>query len=438
MTLLSAYNALWYAAAPLIKRRLQQRARLNPDYALHQGERFGQPYAHPIRHAIWIHAVSVGETRAAAPLIHALQQHLPQTPLLLTQMTPTGRATAQTLYPHAQSRYLPYDRADWVEQFLREHQPRCGILMETEIWPNLIAACRRHNIPLFLANARLSEQSQRGYQRIRALIAPALQSLAAVYAQTPADAGRLQQLGAANVQISGNTKYDITPPPESATQAQALRQLIGTRPVWIAASTREKNGCDEAELILRAWQQQPNRPADSLLIIVPRHPERFQAAFDSAQQFGFSVQKRSSGQTVRPDTQIWIGDSMGELFAYYQAADFAFVGGSLIDTGCQNIIEPLSCGKAVLFGPSTYNFQAACHNAQQTGAAVQIADAQALAQTATQWLKQPESRQSHARHALSFVQAHQGAAERIAADLIARLQTGNIADRNPVGTVSEA
>lgn len=417
--LLTLYNALWYAAAPLIRRRLRQRAEHSPAYALHHGERFGAAHPNPVRHAVWIHAVSVGETRAAAPLIAALRTHFPDAPLLLTQMTPTGRAAAESLYPEAQCRYLPYDRADWVAQFLDEHRPRFGIIMETEIWPKLIAACRSRRIPLFLANARLSAKSQRGYRRIRPLIAPALRSLTAVYAQTQADAERLQTLGGHNIRVSGNTKYDIAPPPQSAAQAQTLRDLIGNRPVWLAASTRSKNGTDEAQLILEAWQRQSDQVPNALLIIVPRHPERFQAAYDAAVSLGFAVQKRSSGQAVRPETQIWIGDSMGELFAYYQAAAFAFVGGSLVDTGCQNIIEPIACGKAVLFGPSTYNFQAACDAALAAGAAVQIHGAHELAQTAALWLRQPETHRRHSEKAAAYIQAHQGASERIAADIAA-------------------
>ncbi len=409
----TVYNALWHLAAPLLRRYLAKRARNHPAYAEHHDERFGKPYTEAVQGAIWIHAVSVGETRAAEPLIRALRQHFPQTPLLLTQMTPTGRATAQTLYPDAQCRYLPYDKKQWAEQFLNDHRPLFGVLMETEIWPNLMHACQARRIPLFLANARLSDRSARAYSRIRSLIRPAMQTLAGCCAQTPADAQRLSDLGANPVRVCGNTKYDITPPTESAHTAARFRQLIGKRRVFLAASTRCRQGDDESALILDAWQQQ-QFDQDVLLIIVPRHPERFQAAFEHAQKLGLKVQKRSGNSPVLPETQVWIGDSMGEMFAYYQAADAVFVGGSLVDSGCQNIIEPLSCGKAVAFGSSTYNFQAACDSALEARAAVQVNNAAELAALAQSWLNRPETVAGLAANGLALVAAHRGAAHQTA------------------------
>lgn len=406
------YTALWYAATPLVKHYLNKRARRAPAYAEHWDERFGASYADAAQQPIWVHAVSVGETRAAEPLLAALRRRFPDAPLLVTQMTPTGRAAAVQLYPHAQCRYLPYDRPDWVAQFLHDHRPRLGILMETEIWPNLMHGCADAGIPLFLANARLSARSERGYRRVRPLIAPALARLSGCFAQTEADAARLAAIGAPAPQVCGNTKYDITPPETMCALGRQFAERIGSRPVFVAASTRFYRDQDEAELILRAWRQYRG---NALLILVPRHPERFQAAYDSAAALGFRVQKRSDEAPVHPDTQIWIGDSMGELFAYYTAADAAFVGGSLVDSGCQNIIEPIACGKPVLFGPSTYNFQAACDGAQAAGAAVQIHSADELAAAAARWLSHPEQCAAHARHADGFIRRHQGASARIAA-----------------------
>lgn len=416
------YHFLLWLLTPLLPFYLKKRARRNPAYLQHWDERFGVPYEHVVKNAIWIHAVSVGETRAAAPLITALQQYFPDAPILLTQMTPTGRATAQQLYPNAQCRYLPYDRQNWVAQFLRDHQPRFGILMETEIWVNLIHECRAQNIPLFLANARLSAKSQKGYQKVLNLIRPALQSLTDCYAQTSADAERLQSIGIKQVQVMGNTKYDIHVPEQAYQLAQQFRQKVGERHIFVAASTRATNNTDEAELILQAWVKQKCSPKD-LLIIVPRHPERFQAAFDMAEKLGLRVQKRSDNQKVLPETQVWIGDSMGELFAYYLLADIAFVGGSLVDTGCQNIIEPLSCGKPVLFGFSTYNFQAACEGALQANAAKQIHTADELVQTVQQWFRQPEHYQQMVQNTIQFIAQHQGASERMAAAIVAKIQT---------------
>ena len=418
MLLTTLYNALWRIAPPLIRHYLRKRARKNPAYLEHWNERFGEPHPNPVQQPIWIHAVSVGETRAAQPLIAELQRRFPDAPLLLTQMTPTGRATAAQLYPQAQYRYLPYDRRDWVAQFLREHRPQFGILMETEIWANLISGCHKNHIPLFLANARLSEKSQRSYQKIPSLIRPALHQLTAICAQTPADAQRLQQLGAPNPIVCGNTKYDIPIPPQASELATQFRQKIGNRRVFLAASLREKDGQDEAELILNAWHN-----TDALLIIIPRHPERFQAAYELAQQRGFKTQKRSDNTPIQPDTQVWIGDSMGEMYAYFQAADIVFIGGSLVDTGCQNIIEPLQCGKPVLFGPSIYNFQAACQEALSAGVAQQIHSASELVQTVTQQLTQPEIHTQQASRAAEYLALHRGASQRIANVIEQHLKT---------------
>ena len=419
MLLTTLYNALWRIAPPLIRHYLRKRARKNPAYLEHWNERFGEPHPNPVQQPIWIHAVSVGETRAAQPLIAELQRRFPDVPLLLTQMTPTGRATSTQLYPQAQCRYLPYDRRDWVAQFLREHRPQLGILMETEIWANLISGCHKNHIPLFLANARLSEKSQRSYQKIPSLIRPALRQLTAICTQTPADAQRLQQLGAPNPIVCGNTKYDIPIPPQASELATQFSQKIGNRRVFLAASLREKDGQDEAELILNAWQPH----ADTLLVLIPRHPERFQAAYHFAQQRGFKTQKRSDNAPIQPDTQVWIGDSMGEMYAYFQAADIVFIGGSLVDTGCQNIIEPLQCGKPVLFGPSIYNFQAACQEALSAGVAQQIHSASELVQTVTQQLTQPEIHTQQASRAAEYLAQHRGASQRIADVIEQHLKT---------------
>ncbi len=413
------YQLVWQIAPPIIKFYLNKRAKKNPEYLNHWHERFGEPMPYVKQGVIWIHAVSVGETRAAQPLIAELKKHFPDAPLLLTQMTPTGRATAQMLYPDAECRYLPYDRRDWVTQFLRDHRPILGVLMETEIWVNLIHACRAEGVPLFLVNARLSEKSQQGYLKVASLIAPAMAELTACLAQTRDDAVRLETIGVVNPVVCGNTKYDIEPPVQSGELAQQFRAWFGNRRVFLAASTREKNGVDEAQLIIQAWKQVAQH--DDLLVMVPRHPERFQTAYECAQQAGFAVQKRSENVALLPETQVWIGDSMGEMFAYYQAADVVFVGGSLVETGCQNIIEPMSCGKPVLFGQSVFNFQAACEQALAFGAAKQVHHADELAQLAAQWLQSPEQYADIAAKAREFVAQHQGASARIAQQIAATM-----------------
>ena len=407
-----------YLGPPLARYLLAKRSRRAPAYLDHQGERFGRPLAEPLQNAIWIHAVSVGETRAAQPLVAELQRHFPDAPLLLTQMTPTGRATAESLFPQAQCRYLPYDHPDWVAAFLAQHRPRFGILMETEIWPNLLQACHRNGLLMFLANARLSEQSARGYRRWPSLFMPALQSFRRVLAQTEADARRLAGIGAREPLVCGNSKYDISPSSAMHTLAQQFRRRIGQRPVVVCASTREHHGQDAAEWLLRQWQAYRG---NALLVVVPRHPERFAATAAIARNLGFTVQQRSDNQAVAAGTQIWIGDSMGELFAYYLAADLAFVGGSLVDTGCQNIIEPIACGKPTLFGPSTYNFADACARAQTAGAARQVQNAAEWYALVQQWLADPGQYRDIAQHARQFIQAHQGASRRIADAIAASL-----------------
>ncbi|MDO5687606.1 MAG: lipid IV(A) 3-deoxy-D-manno-octulosonic acid transferase [Neisseria sp.] len=415
------YRVLWWFAPPVIRRYLRRRARGNAAYLEHWDERFGVPKADVWRDVIWIHAVSVGETNAALPIVRALQTRLPESRFLITQMTPTGRDTAQRLFPEAQCRYLPYDKPEYVRQFLDEHAPRIGVFMETEIWANLLHACAQRRIPTVLANARLSEKSLRGYVRAAGLFRPAFAALSLVLAQTEADKTRLETAGARLVAVSGNSKYDL--PPNAAAQATAelFRQRIGQRPVVVCGSTREKNGTDEAQLLLDAWRQ--HDAGHALLVIVPRHPERFQAAFEAAQQAGFTAQKRSDNAPVAADTQVWIGDSMGELFAYYLCADIAFVGGSLVDTGCQNVIEPIACGVPTLFGFSTYNFAAACAAAAETGAARQVHTAEEWAQVCHSWLGNDAARHSVVGRARGFIARHAGASEKMADAMVHLLQS---------------
>lgn len=415
------YQLLWPLMARLLPFYLRRRAQLSPAYAEHWPERFGQPFPNAVKNAIWIHAVSVGETRAAAPLIQALQHYFPDKPLLITQMTPTGRLTAQQLYPKAQCRYLPYDQKHWVKQFLRDHQPYLGILMETEIWPNLINQCAQAHIPLFLSNARLSPQSERSYLKIRRFVAPVLATLQGCYAQTQEDAQRLQHIGATHVQVCGNTKYDITPPETMYALAQTFKHRIGNRAVVVCASTRVDKEVDEAALLLQAWQK---HAADSsaLLVIIPRHPERFDSTATLARSMGFKVQKRSDEQAIAADTQVWIGDSMGELFAYYLCAHVAFVGGSLVDTGCQNLIEPLACGKPTLFGPSVYHFSQVAASAQMNNAALQIATADEWASTTLSLLQDPVRCDHMAQQAAQMIRQHQGASQRMAQAIAGQLQ----------------
>ena len=405
------YTRLWSVAPFLIRRYLRKRAKKNPAYLAHWDERFGQPFAGAVQKPIWIHAVSVGETRAALPLVRELRRFFPETPILMTQMTPTGREAARSLFPDVQCRYLPYDKPAYIQQFLEEHRPLFGILMETEIWPNLMHGCQAHRGPLFLANARLSEKPQKGYLHIRPLVEPAMQTLSGCYAQTADDAERLHLIGASNVHVCGNTKYDVTPPPEAAKRAAEFREKIGDRPVVVCGSTRFYKGDDEATKLLKAWCAYRG---NALLVIVPRHPERFQEVYDTALSLGFKVQKRSDNQPVEADTQVWVGDSMGELFAYFLAADIAFIGGSLVDAGCQNVIESIACNVPTLFGPSTYNFAEVCRSAVAAGAAKQVASAEEWLTMTRFWLSDKSERQQYADAATAFVRRHRGASAHMA------------------------
>jgi 3-deoxy-D-manno-octulosonic-acid transferase len=403
----SLYSTLWIVLTPLLRRYLRKRAKRAPAYLEHWDERFGKD-AGPVKQgAIWIHAVSVGETRAALPLVLAIRQQWPDVPLLITQTTPTGRQCATELYQDlAEIRYLPYDYAAAATRFIQRYQPKFGLLMETELWPNLIAAAHAADVPLFLANARLSEKSFNGYRKIRWLIGPALKQLSAVAAQTDADARRLELLGASNIQVCGNTKYDITAPVEQSVLGALFREKIGQRQVMVCASTRQ----GEEALILQAWAQSCS---ECLLVIVPRHPERFVEVAQLAQSLGFKVQLRSDQQPVKTETQVWIGDSMGELFAYYQAADLVFIGGSLLPLGGQNLIEPASVGIPVLMGPSTFNFTDASEKAFSAGAAIQVMDADELVVKINQLMNDLPMRETMQQAALKFSAAHRGASQRI-------------------------
>ncbi|MFA7268170.1 MAG: lipid IV(A) 3-deoxy-D-manno-octulosonic acid transferase [Sterolibacterium sp.] len=416
MTLSRAlYSLLICLGLPAIVLRLLWRAYRQPEYLRHWRERFGC-YATPAsaegdkRKLIWIHAVSVGETRAAQPLIAVLRQRHPDYKILMTHMTPTGRQAGVELFGDSVERvYLPYDYPWAVSRFLRHFRPRLGLLMETELWPNLIASCRRREIPLLLVNARLSAKSARRYARLPQLTRCALQDLTAIAAQEETDAGRLRQLGAHEVAVLGNLKFDIAPPAAQLEQGKVFRRLFGARPVLLAASTRE----GEEALLLDAWCASPCK--DALLVIVPRHPQRFEEVAQLVAARGLHLQRRSETAAVAPETRVWLGDSMGEMFAYYAASDVAFIGGSLLDYGSQNLIEGCAVGVPLLLGPSTYNFSAAARAALACGAARAVADADELVGAALALLADAEERGRMGTAGQRFAVRHRGASERTSA-----------------------
>jgi len=403
------YTLLIHLLIPLALVRLAWRARRQRGYLEHVAERFGFYKREAEGPFIWLHAVSVGETRAAEPVIKMLRECYPDHDILLTHMTPTGRETAAQLFRDGVIQcYLPYDFPWAVARFLDHFRPRAGIIMETEIWPNLIQACAERGIPCYLVNARLSEKSFKGYQRFGQIARQALGTLAAISAQTADDARRLTALGAHNVQVTGNVKFDIGPPNTMVELGKQWRISYGmSRPVLLAASTRD----GEEELIL---ERLPDIGLPRLLtVIVPRHPQRFDDVARLVERRGFRLQRRSDNVPVAPETQVLLGDSMGEMFAYYAACDVAFIGGSLLAYGAQNLIEACAVGKPVLIGPSDYNFAEAAERAVGAGAAIRVVDAAALARAAQRLFCDRGAQERMAQAALAFCAAHRGATERV-------------------------
>jgi len=402
------YTSLLYCLLPLLPLRLAWRARKEPEYLQHVGERFGFYTTRPSKPTIWLHAVSVGETRAAAPLIKLFQTRNSQYQILLTHMTPTGRAASAELWGDSILRcYLPYDYPFAVRSFLRRFQPRLGILLETELWPNLIFICREQNVPLALINARLSERSARGYGRFPALTSDALNRLALLAAQTDADGERLQSLFSGPLSIMGNLKFDNDVPAEQLALGKKFRQLFGAdRPVWLAASTRD----GEEKLLLDTLEK--IQTPSALAVLVPRHPQRFNQVAELLKAHGIAFQQRSDNAAIAPATRVVLGDSMGEMFAYFAASDVAFIGGSLLPMGGQNLIEACAVGTPVLIGPHTFNFAEATQQAIACGAARRVVDAGDLAKELDKLLAAPGARRAMAQAGLDFTARHRGAAER--------------------------
>lgn len=400
------YQLAWIAILPMLPLRLWWRGRTEPIYREAIGERFGRCSGAERQGVIWVHAVSLGETRAAQPLIKALRDRYPGRELLVTSMTATGRAAARELYPAAIHAWLPYDMRFAVRRFLRHYRPALGIIMETELWPTLVRECDQQRVPLVLANARLSPKSARGYARVAPLAREILGALAALGAQSDGDAQRLRALGAGRITVTGNLKFDMPVPADAQANAARLRSLYGDRLVLLAASTRE----GEEALILDALARQPLSGA--LLVIVPRHPQRFAAVGELLRARSVRYVLRSENRSVPPDCPVLVGDSMGELAAYYRASEVAFVGGSLLPFGAQNLIEACAAGVPVLIGPSTYNFAEASARALDAGAALAVEDADALLTQAVRLLKDAAARAAMGRHGREFCAEHAGATAR--------------------------
>jgi len=423
------YTLLVWIAMPLAALYLLWRSRRQPDYRRHWGERFGwadygviaqRLRAAPSAPLIWVHAVSVGETRAAEPLIAALAERFADARFLLTHMTPTGRATGAELAARWPGRvvqcYLPYDLPFAVRRFLRAWRPAIGLGMETETWPNLLAATRAAGLPMVLVNARLSEKSLRSAQRTPALMREAAQTFTLVLAQTEADATRMRVVGAQRIEVIGNLKFDFAPDAALVEQGQRFRAELGGRPLLVFANTRE----GEEGLLLAALTRQAAQraAARALLLIVPRHPQRFDEVARLIGQAGFAVQRRSAAaswsppQPGAPEATVLLGDSMGEMAMYYAAADAAYPGGSLLPLGGHNLIEACAAGIPVVVGPHTFNFAQAAEDAIAAGAAVRVGDADAVVAAMLAIAGDTARRERMSAAALAFAAQHRGATQR--------------------------
>lgn len=416
------YTLLLHLALPLIALRLYLRGRKASAYRQRIAERFAFQLPPLKPGGIWVHAVSVGESIAAAPLIRALRERHPELPITVTCMTPTGSERIRALFgDQVQHCYLPYDLPWAAARFLDRVRPKLAVIMETELWPNHIHQCAQRGIPTVLANARLSAKSARGYARFAGLTRPMLAEMSWIAAQTEAEAERFRQLGARPecVSVTGSIKFDLTIDPELQSRAQALRASWGAdkRPAWIAASTH----AGEDEIVLAAHRQLLGERPDSLLILVPRHPERFDAVHVLCQREGFRTVRRSSDQPVTGHTQVLLGDTMGELLFLYALADVAFVGGSLVPNGGHNLLEPVAVGLPVLSGPHVFNFFEIAMQLRESGALLEVAGAEGLARQLQRLLIGAEPRRCMGAAGIRVLRANFGALERLL-DGLARLQ----------------
>jgi len=419
MLLRGFYNLVWYLFIPLRLLRMTQRSLALPDYRRRWAERFGWIAKQDGVAPIWLHAVSVGEFNAALPLLRGWLEKGEGPPVLVTTTTPTGsqRVLAEFASELAEGRlrhvYLPFDLPGAVRRFFAQTQPRLGIIMETEVWPNLFRAARLAGVPLMLANARLSDKSARGYARIpRPFLQETLTAVIQVAAQSERDAQRWIELGmsADQVKALGNIKFDQQPPAELIERGRALRTQLGvSRPVWIAASTHAGEEMAALDAHARVIEENPN----ALLILVPRHPDRFADVAQLLRQRGFNAVARSSGEEVSADTSVFLGDSLGEMMLFYAASDIAFVAGSLADIGGHNFIEPASLGLPLVSGPRLHNFRQIADWLKADEALCIVENADELAAQLADWMANVDNARAAGQRALRVAEANRGALERL-------------------------
>ena len=415
MPLRKLYTLLLYLLTPFVIARLAWRGIRAPDYWRRWPERFGSIKPALGERVIWIHAVSVGEVLATEPVVQALLEQYPEHSILVTTVTPTGSARVTALFGNAVAHvYAPYDLPAAVSKFLDRVRPQLAIVMETELWPNLFHACQQRSVPLLLVNARLSEKSVAGYQRVRSLASQTLSAVAEIAAQSELDAGRFRSLGAdeRRIKVTGNMKFEQRIPPSLLERAEVLRRDWGVgRAVWVAGSTHE----GEDEQLLDVFRQLRQQFMDCLLVLVPRHPERFETVTELCRHRGYNTVLRSEGVSCTPDTEVFIGDSMGELLLFYAASDVAFVGGSLVRHGGHNLLEPAALGVPVVTGPHVFNFVEICELLLQAGACEKVEDTAGLLRTVSLWLEDANERHRVGQRGREVVEKNRGALQSVLA-----------------------
>jgi 3-deoxy-D-manno-octulosonic-acid transferase len=413
--MLKLYSLLLPLLIPVVILHLLIRGLKNPDYFKRWGERFGFSKLAPESPVIWVHAVSVGEARAAVPLINELFSRYPDTPVLVTTMTPTGSTEVlRQLGDRVLHCYVPYDLSWSVKRFLNQVKPCLAVTLETELWPNIFYHCKQRNIPIVVANARMSESSMRGYLRFTDLTRSTLQQVSLIAAQSRADARRLRRMGAPSeiISITGSIKFEIKLPASLREAAESLRRDFGSmRPVWIAASTHD----DEEKKLLIAFRELQRDYPDLLLLLVPRHPERFVAVAKISRRDGFNTVLRSELRgPVAKDVEVIVADSMGELLKLYTASDVAFVGGSLVPVGGHNVLEACAVGLPVIFGPHMFNFEEISQLTLSRHAGLQVDSNHDLVAAVATYLDDANLRFETGEKGKKLVQQNRGALERTA------------------------
>ncbi len=407
------YSAVLYLLTPLYLVYLYWRGRRAPAYRDRISERFGFYDIEVRDNPIWIHAVSVGEAQAALPMIQKLKERFPEHPILVTTTTPTGSTRIkETLGEEVMHVYIPYDVPCGVRRFISAMKPSIAIFMETEIWPNIIHACKQAKIPVVLANARMSKRSAKGYDKLGSFMHDVMSQIDLVAAQSQSDGARLIGLGARTevMHVTGSVKFDMHLPASIKEQGEVLRRDWGVdRSIWIAASTRQ----GEDEQILDAFAKVCHDRPESLLVLVPRHPERFDSVATLCEKRGFNVQRRSKHRPCSSDIDIYIGDTMGDLTLMYAAADVAFVGGSLVSTGGQNPIEAAALGLPVIMGSSLYNFSEVTRMLRESEALEMVDDSEQLSATVLDYFNDSSLRTQRGENAYAVVQRNRGAMERL-------------------------